>query len=199
MKDSIYPQIKIIETKEYILRPIVESDAEDLYEYYSQEKVVRFLPFKAHKNITETRHFINSFFIKNYKDGKIGHWGIVSKKEKKVIGNIGFNNIKINSKTGEIGICVNPKYWGHDISTILILYLVSYAFDYLDIDKIIAITYGKNIYSQKSLENMKFIYIGSYNKKIKYNSREVNCNRFELTKLEYSKNKKNGYYKSVYL
>ena len=35
----------------------------------------------------------------------------------KVIGNIGLNNVYKSDTEGEIGICINPIYWGHDIAT----------------------------------------------------------------------------------
>ena len=41
-------------------------------------------------------------FIENYKQGNISHYAIVLKDNNKVIGNIGFNNIKPTDKEGEI-------------------------------------------------------------------------------------------------
>lgn len=89
--------MKIIETPKFILRPATLKDASDFFKYCSQEKVLSYLPFNTHKNILQTKIFIKSFFINNYKKG-----------------NIGSNNIIHNSKSAEIGICINPKYWWHD-------------------------------------------------------------------------------------
>ena len=58
ISDSEYSQMKIIETPKFILRPVIFNDAKDLFEYLSQEKVVRYLPFKAHKNICSFYCFI---------------------------------------------------------------------------------------------------------------------------------------------
>lgn len=92
--DSQYPQMKIIETPSFILRPATLQDVSDIYEYLSQEKVVKYLPFKAHKTINDTKKFVQSFFINNYKQGKVGNYVIYHKVDKKVIGNIGINNIR---------------------------------------------------------------------------------------------------------
>ena len=59
--DSQYPQMKIIETPRFILRPATLQDVSDIYEYLSQEKVVKYLPFKAHKTINDTKKFVQSF------------------------------------------------------------------------------------------------------------------------------------------
>lgn len=38
ISDSKYPQMKIIETPKFILRPAILKDAPDFFEYFSQEK-----------------------------------------------------------------------------------------------------------------------------------------------------------------
>ncbi len=63
MVDDTYPQMPIIETKNYLLRPARLNDAEDMFEYYKQSKVVEYLPMSSHKTVSDTRRFIKSFFI----------------------------------------------------------------------------------------------------------------------------------------
>ena len=79
MVDDTYPQMPIIETKNYLLRPARLNDAEDMFEYYKQSKVVEYLPMSSHKTVSDTRRFIKSFFIDNYNQGKIGHFAVVDK------------------------------------------------------------------------------------------------------------------------
>ena len=67
MVDDTYPQMPIIETKNYLLRPARLNDAEDMFEYYKQSKVVEYLPMSSHKTVSDTRRFIKSFFIDNYR------------------------------------------------------------------------------------------------------------------------------------
>ena len=56
-------------------------------------------------------------------------------------------------------------------------------FELLNLDKLIALTYTKNKYTPKSLENLGFKYINTF--KIKPSG--DTCHRFELTKNEYLK------------
>lgn len=184
--DSIYPQMKIIDTPKFIFRPIDISDAKDIFDYLSQEKVVRYLPFEAHENLNDTKKFIKSYFINSYKKGKIGNYAIYYKKDRKVIGNVGFNNINPNSPEGELGICLNPKYWGHDFSTEFTFIAVVSGFEFSKVDKLVALTYEDNKYSTNCLENLRFNYIKTYKPK---NSTEI-CHRFELNREEYIKMKK---------
>lgn len=181
IEESTYPQMKIIETPKFIFRPMTISDILDVYEYLSQEKVVKHLSFKVHKNINYTKRFIQSYFIKNYKKGRVGNYAIYHKTHKKVIGNIGLNNVNPKSKMGEIGICINPKYWGNNLATELTIITLITAFEILDLDKIISKTYQNNKYTPKSLNNLNFRYVKSFKDK----KHSELCNIYELTKSEY--------------
>ena len=64
--DSIYPQMKIIDTPKFIFRPIDISDAKDIFDYLSQEKVVRYLPFEAHENLNDTKKFTLSKIMEQW-------------------------------------------------------------------------------------------------------------------------------------
>jgi len=186
ISDSKYPQMKIIETPKFILRPAMLSDVNDFFEYLSQEKVVKYLPFSVHKNIHQTTNFIKSFFLKNYKKGKIGNYAVYYKADRKVIGNVGLNNIDTNSNEAEIGICINPKYWGHNFATELTIISLITGFELLQLDKLVALTYIKNKYTPKSLETLGFEYIKTYRPTLNSDI----CNRFELTKSTYLELKK---------
>lgn len=181
ISDSEYSQMKIIETPKFILRPVIFSDAKDLFEYLSQENVVKYLPFKAHKNIYQTKNFINSFFIDNYKKGKVGNYAIYYKSDKKVIGNVGLNNVSTKATEAEIGICINPKYWGHNFATELTIISLITGFEILQLNKLIALTYTKNKYTPKSLESLGFKYVKTY----KPSSNSDLSHRFELTRNKY--------------
>ncbi len=191
MKDSIYPQMKIIENNKYILRPICLEDATSMFEYYSQERVVRYLPIKVHKSIAETKRFIKKYFIENYKNGHISHWAIIDKTNNKLIGNAGLNNISMKDKQGEIGICINPIYWGNDIASQITKISLNYGFKYLNLEKIIAITYEDNPSTKKSLESLGFKYVKTYNKRIKMSSesKNVKCIRYEILRKDYILNR----------
>ena len=184
----MYPQMEILETIHCILRPITLDDTQDLFEYYSIPAVVKYLPIKVHKSISDTRRFIKSYFINNYLKGKVSHYAVVLKTQNKVIGNVGFNNIYPTDKNGEIGICINPDYWGHNLSFELEQVLVDYAFKKLNLDYVYAITYDDNIYSKSALVQLRFIYESNFKKRIKnLNNKIVKCNKFVLYKENYTK------------
>ena len=172
MVDDTYPQMPIIETKNYLLRPARLNDAEDMFEYYKQSKVVEYLPMSSHKTVSDTRRFIKSFFIDNYKQGKIG-----------------LNNVYKSDTEGEIGICINPIYWGHDIATELGKEVIKFAFTSTNIKRIVANTYENNKRTRKSLKHLNLKYYKTYNKKIVKGMKitYVKCDSYRILKSEYIK------------
>ncbi|MDO7203084.1 GNAT family N-acetyltransferase [Paraclostridium bifermentans] len=66
------------------------------------------------------------------------------------MGNIGLNNVSNKDNEAEIGICINPIYWGNDIATDLTKYSLMYGFKVLNLEKITATTYEENL----ELENL---------------------------------------------
>ncbi len=195
MHNSNRFEMKILETRNCLLRPISLEDTPHLFEYYKYDKVVKYLPFKKHKTISDTENFIKLFFLKHYSQGKIGHYAIVFKKENKVIGNIGFNNISSSSQEGEIGICINPLYWGYNLSSELAKEMLRYGFYDLNLKKVTAVTFEDNKYSQKPLQKLGFHYVKSFNKKLhsKKLGSYVKCHKYEMLKKDYIISIKNNF------
>ena len=104
-----------------------------------------------------------------------------------LIGNIGLNDVGPRDKQAEIGICINPLYWGNDIATELTKNSLRYGFEYLKLEKLIAVTYEDNMKTRKSLESLGFKYIRSYNKKIItiIGFKNITCHRYELLRRDY--------------
>lgn len=152
--------MKIIESKRCILRPVSIDDATDLFEYYSESDILKFVQVNPHRSIGDTKKFINSFFIKNYNKGRIGHFAIVWKENNKVIGNIGFNNIKVGAKVGEMGVCLNREYWKHGIVRELLPHMLRYGFEDINLMQITAIYCDGNQNSAKVLEKSNLSYRG---------------------------------------
>lgn len=106
--------MKILEIRSCILRFVLLDDVEDFFDCYKNKIVVKYLLFSEYKFLEDIRKFIKLFFLNLYKKGKIGYFVIVYKRDNKVIGNMGFNNINFKVLEVEIGICINLSYWGYD-------------------------------------------------------------------------------------
>lgn len=190
-----YSQMKPLESKNCILREVRMEDAKAMYDYYKHDIVVKYLPIDRHTSVSKTRKFIKSFFIDNYEKGRVGHYAIISKKDNIVIGNMGFNNIEVDAEEAEIGICINPAYWGYGYATEIAYIMIKYGFYELSLKRIVAETYKDNVNSKKPLIKLGFKYFETVSKdfskqnmikkhlKSNYNVKnETLCYRYELIK-----------------
>ena len=93
----------ILETERLILRRYCKEDLQDLYEYLSDEDVVRYEPYKAMsiKQVEENLDWRIS------SDEMIA---VVLKATKKLIGNVYLGKREFDSL--EIGYVFNKQYWG---------------------------------------------------------------------------------------
>jgi [ribosomal protein S5]-alanine N-acetyltransferase len=133
-----------LSTERLIIRKFSENDGEDLYEYFSNPKVLEFEPFKP--------------FTKNEAYGEAKSRAgdekflAVCLKSGKLIGNLYFS--KGDFETWEVGYVFNKKYWGNGYATESLLALMKYAFLSLNVRRIIAQCDPKNIRSWELLERV---------------------------------------------
>ncbi|WP_238917453.1 GNAT family N-acetyltransferase [Clostridium sp. YIM B02555] len=164
-----------LRTERLIMRRFLENDGEDLYEYFSNPKVLEFEPYKPF-----TKHEAYMEAKRRVSDEK---FLAVCLKNGKVIGNIYF--AKGEFETWEIGYIFNEKYWGNGYATESIFALMKYAFDNLDTRRIIAMCDPKNPNSWKLLERVGMRREGTLLQNI-YFFKDEECNPIWKDTYEYA-------------
>ena len=81
--ENIYGQLPIIETNRLLLRKLSLDDANDMYEYTSNEIVSRYVNWNPHKSIGDTKSYIH-YVLQQYYLKKIAPWGIQFKENNKL-------------------------------------------------------------------------------------------------------------------
>lgn len=127
-------QMPQLETERIILRKLVRSDAEDMYEYCSDEDTPKFLTWEPHESLKYTRDYLK-FVIKKYKTGEFLDWGIVLKSNGKLIGTCGFTSIDLDHSKGEIGYVINGAYRNNGYATEAVERVLKYAFEELELNR----------------------------------------------------------------
>ena len=104
-------KLKKFETERLLLRSFQKSDIPDLYEYASDEKTTKFMPWDAHKDLEESAKIYETLF-----ENKIGTYAIVLKSERKCIGSFEVM-LDSNNHMATFGYVLNRKYWNQGYMT----------------------------------------------------------------------------------
>lgn len=155
------------ETERLILRRFTADDWQDLYEYLSDENVVRYEPYDVYteeqcKKEAEERAGLDCF------------WAVCLKGSGKLIGNVFFQQQEPKEfMCWEIGYVFNPRYSGHGYATESCKALMGYAFQELNALRIVAMCNPENPASWRLLERLGLRREGHFIKNIffKYNVR----------------------------
>lgn len=145
----------ILETERLILRPFMETDAMDLYNYAKDDRVGPIAGWPPHKSIAESREVINTIF------SQAGVFAITLKEDDIAIGMIALilgkkSNFPITESEGEISYWLGVPFWGKGIMPEAIRTVVRYGFEDLRLINIWSGYYEGNAKSQIAQEKCGF-------------------------------------------
>ncbi len=143
----------------YYLRCIELSDYKDMYEYSSDEEVVKYLTYDAFTDIDIfLKNMTHTYFSRPNNNLPLPHV-IVDKAIDKVIGLI--DVWEINRKVGEIGFVLHKSYWNKGVMSKVFDKYLEYSFIYLDLSAIKVSHYDENRAVARMIRNFKFHYVSS--------------------------------------
>ena len=128
-----------------IIRRFVKEDWQDLYEYLSDENVVKFEPYGTFSKEEAIKEAVNRAENKFF-------YAVALKDSGKVIGNLTFFEEDFN--TFELGYVFNRKYQGKGYASEAAKSLVDYAFKNMGARRVIAMCSPKNTPSLKLMERL---------------------------------------------
>ena len=167
MAEKEFPKNPKLETTRLILRKPKRSDWKDLVEGLDDIDVTKQLahvpnPYKK----KDALNFIQKA-RKNYKKKKGYPFFIELKKEKKVIGCIGLDNIKKFDGVVGTGSWINKKYGGNGYITEAKIAANDFAFNKLGLRRLESEVYPNNTASNKTQKRMGYKYEGTKRKSVK--------------------------------
>lgn len=132
-------------TQRLLIRSFSRNDWKDLYEYLSDEMVIRFEPYEVF-NEEQCRHEA----IQRSKNNAF--LAVCLKESNKLIGNLYFTEQEFN--TWELGYVFNQNYQGLGYATEGAMAVLREAFDNMDARRVIAMCNPKNDASWRLLERL---------------------------------------------
>ena len=147
------------ETERFILREILPSDVDGLFELDADPEVHQYLgnkPVTSKEQIVAVINFIRQQYI----DNGIGRWAIIDKSTNNFIGWTGLKYVKelTNNHVNyyDLGYRILKKNWGKGIATATAIASLNFAFEKLNADAVYAMADCKNDASNKILKKIGF-------------------------------------------
>ena len=124
-----------LESERLLLRRLCMRDAPDIYDYSRDAEVARHVLWTAHTSPSESRSYIR-YMLRRYRLGEPSSWGIVLKREGRVIGTIGFMWYNEENRSAEVGYSLSRAYWNRGLMTEALSAVVRYGFERLGLNRI---------------------------------------------------------------
>ena len=169
----------IIETERIILRHFCDADAEAVFEFSSNEEVLRWTGEPALTHIDQAQDIINGFWKTEYTNYGYARYAVVHKHDQKVIGFAGLKFLPELNET-DLGYRILPQYWRKGLTTEMARPLVKHGFDDLGLNKIVAFAFPENPASCRVLEKTGF----RFDKFAEYPSDDISVNWYSIERLD---------------
>lgn len=190
-----YAEFRTLETPRLILRDIRMEDIQEYYErLFGDGDVCRYLLFDPHQDIGESYESIQNI-LEQYETGKFYRWGIAEKEDGSLIGVIGL--VRINEEKNECSFAylLGCDYWNRGYGTEVLKEVIRFAFEELELDRIVADHMAGNPASGAVMRKAGMTHIGTeqgkYEKHGSFHDAEVyeirSSRRPELTANEYQR------------
>ncbi|WP_010097962.1 GNAT family N-acetyltransferase [Ornithinibacillus scapharcae] len=169
-----------MESERIILRPVSFQDAEDMFEYTSDEETTRYI-YDEHQDIEQTKRVIANYYIEE----PIGKYSIVLKETNKMIGTVEFRIHEWNN-SGELGFTLNRQFWGNGYMTEAGNLILDLAFHVLELERVYSGHDVRNTASGKVLKRLGMTYEGTHRRDQKVRGVFTDTAHYSILKAEYT-------------
>ena len=174
MTDRNLTPFPILTTARLTLRQLSIDDQQNIFELRSDKEINKYLDRQVSKTIEDAINFINKV-NDNIKKNNSVYWVITLTKTKTFVGTICLFDFSNDKSSCEIGYELMTKFQGQGIMKEAAEKVIDYAFQTLQVQKIVAVTHNRNHNSTNLLAKFNFI------KSIEGDKENPNFSIFTLT------------------
>jgi len=168
-----------IETERLLIRRVYMSDAQDMYDYSRDENVAQHVLWHAHKSLRQSKEYIQ-FLQYKYSRGAAASYGIILRQSGKLIGTIGFMELRPDNASADIGYSLHKDYWNQGLMTEALQAMLHYGFMELGLNRIEAVHEVDNPSSGRVLEKAGMQYEGIVRNKFYNKGRFVDVKQYAI-------------------
>ncbi len=154
-----------IETPRLILREMLPTDAEGMFELDVNPEVHRYLGNHPVTDIQQSRDIIDAV-RRQYEENGIGRWAAIEKSSGAFIGWAGLKLIKepLNNHVDfyDVGYRLIPRFWGKGYATEAAKASLEYAFTHLPTDVVYALAHVDNAGSKNVLQKCGLVILENF-------------------------------------
>lgn len=155
-RKGLYEQFPYIVKDGVILRKILASDLEDIFEIYRNEKLFRYTPIMIKKNKNTVANMIEHF-ERDFNKRKCIFLGIcLNDKPNNIVGIAEIFDYSNDVNMITIGYRLNDRFWSKGIATKAVKAMTDYLFNDIGINRIQSFVMPENIKSQNTLQRNGF-------------------------------------------
>lgn len=180
LKLNSNPFNKVLCTERLLLRKLKIEDAQDMFEYTSNEEVTKYLSWNSHTNIIQTVNFINRTLIE-YNETKSYPYAIELISSGKMIGVLRAYDIDFGNKHCEISYILNPDYQSKGYMVEAIKAFVNHSFNEVGFVRIQAKCMIHNESSEKLMKRVGMEFEGVLRKCWIYKGVALDAKIFAIT------------------
>lgn len=176
-------QFPTLETERLVLTEITQSNLEDYFNIFRDEKVTKYYNINPLTKPEEAQKYID-WFRSRYKDNLGIRWGIRLKGKTNIIGTAGFNNFQRNHRAS-LGYDLHVDYWNRGYITEALHQVLGFGFNQLELNRIEAEVMPGNIASEKVLCKLKFKNEGTLRDWMLWDNKHYDMIMFSLLRKEF--------------
>jgi RimJ/RimL family protein N-acetyltransferase len=144
-----------LRTERLTLRPIDESDADDLFAIFSDARVTRYLTHPAWTDIGSAHELVERTVAAVNAD-KYVYLGVERTSDGRLIGECLLFNLMLQSRRAEVGYTLAHEAWGKGYINETLIALLEFGFTQLELNRVEADIDPRNAASAKTLERLGF-------------------------------------------
>ena len=148
-------KLPTIEAERVRLRHLEQSDADALFEIFSDREALRFWSFPPYTQRAEAEKLLAEIH-EHFRQKSLFQWGIASKSDDKIIGTSTLFRLDDQSRRAEIGYILNRRYWGKGLAVEALTALLDFAFEKMNLHRIEVDIEPRNAASVKTIERLGF-------------------------------------------
>ncbi|MCD6069082.1 MAG: alanine acetyltransferase [Bacteroidetes bacterium] len=160
----------VLTTERLILRRVVREDAETLFRFRTDERVLKYLLRDKAESMEEIYAFIEKG-DEEIRQGNALWWGMELKDQPGFIGNVGYRISKKEHYRAEAGYSMFPEYFGKGLMNEAFVKTLEYAFQTIGLHSLEAVIDPDNLPSQKLLERNNFVREAYFREDYYYNGK----------------------------